>query len=254
MLATALCGAGLPEPTGYGLAGWVRGAPVETTDGEFTGLPIPATAEIVLEGEVSPPGQDQSGAPNVNVKVRRLYFRKDPIMLAGAPFLASTHGVLASPAAALWIELEERGVAGIHGVNQRPWGVTLLSIKQLHADHVKHATRALVESSASKDLRYAIVVDEDIDPFNLEKVFWAIATRYEPQVALDIVRRLNGGADGLTGAVDVTGPAHHSGSAAIIDACRPYRWIDKFPRTTDISEALMKQTVQKWGKVLERKN
>jgi len=258
LLAAALGGSGLPGLAGYGLAGWFRGAAVEVTDGEFTGLPIPANAEIVLEGEVNPPGQaagaqaqDQTLPPTV--KIHRLYFRNDPIMLAGAPFLTSTHGVLASNAAALWLDLEDRGLAGIHGVNHRPWGVTVMSIKQLDAGHVKRVTRALMESSASRNLRYAIVVDDDIDPFNLEKVFWAIATRYEPQVALEIVRRVGMGGDDLTGAKENGGTANHGGAAAIIDACRPYRWIDKFPRTTDISEALMKQTVHKWGKVLERK-
>ncbi len=252
LLAAALCGVGMPEPPGYGFAGWFRGAAVEVIGGELTGLPIPATAEIVLEGEVNPPGQDQSGAPKVTI--HRLYFRNDPIMLAGAPFLPSTYGVLASSTAALWIELEERGVAGIHGINQRPWGVTVVSIKQLDAAHVQRVSRALIESSASRNLRYAIVVDDDIDPFNLEKVFWAIATRYEPQEALDIIRPTKQQEAQASGAQEGGSTTSHSGAAAIIDACRPYRWIDKFPRTTDISEALMKQTIQKWGKVLERNN
>jgi 4-hydroxy-3-polyprenylbenzoate decarboxylase len=33
----------------------MRGAPVEITKGEFTDLPIPASAEVVLEGEMLPP-------------------------------------------------------------------------------------------------------------------------------------------------------------------------------------------------------
>src|SRR5437764_14601256 len=39
----------------YGFAGWMRGAPVEVTKGVVTNLPIPATAEVVLEGEMLPP-------------------------------------------------------------------------------------------------------------------------------------------------------------------------------------------------------
>jgi 3-polyprenyl-4-hydroxybenzoate decarboxylase len=92
-------------------------------------------------------------------------------------------------------------------------------------------------------MRYAVIVDDDIDPYNLEKVFWAIVTRYEAQQAVQILRRLQGDA----------GTAAAPGSAVIIDGCRPFRWLDKFPRTTDISEELMRKTVEKWGKVLERR-
>jgi UbiD family decarboxylase len=41
----------------YDFAGYIKGEPVEVIRGEVTGLPIPATAEIVLEGEIPPPGQ-----------------------------------------------------------------------------------------------------------------------------------------------------------------------------------------------------
>jgi len=245
----------MARAAGFGFAGWFRGAPVEVTEGEHTGLPIPANAEIVLEGEVNPPNQDPAGPvlDQATVKIHRLYCRNDPIILAGAPFLASSHGVLASSAAALWLELEDHGIEGISGVNHRPWGVTVVSLKQVDAGHVKRVARALMESSVSRDLRYAILVDDDIDPFNLEKVFWAIATRYEPQAALDIVRRVGEAEVDVTGAREGSGTTLHSDSAAMIDACRPYRWIDQFPRTTDISEELMKRTVQKWGAFLERK-
>ena len=39
----------------YGFTGWMRGAAVEVTKGLTTDLPIPATAEVVLEGEMLPP-------------------------------------------------------------------------------------------------------------------------------------------------------------------------------------------------------
>jgi len=42
----------------------------------------------------------------------------------------------------------------------------------------------------------------------------------------------------------------YTGAVAIIDACRPYHWIEEFPRTTKIDESLLKATHAKWGKVL----
>ena len=51
---------GVPE---YGFSGWMRGTPVEVTKGAATDLPIPATAEVVLEGEMLAPetGTDIEG-------------------------------------------------------------------------------------------------------------------------------------------------------------------------------------------------
>jgi len=42
--------------------------------------------------------------------------------------------------------------------------------------------------------------------------------------------------------------ADYTGAVAIIDACKPYHWIDEFPGTTKISEELLKATEEKWGK------
>ena len=44
----------------YEYAGFLRGEPVEVIEGKLTGLPIPATAEIAIEGEVPPPPNGES--------------------------------------------------------------------------------------------------------------------------------------------------------------------------------------------------
>jgi 4-hydroxy-3-polyprenylbenzoate decarboxylase len=261
LLAVALSGTP-PGASGYDFAGWIRGAAVETTAGEFTGLPIPATAEVVLEGEITPPEtqatsallddiaarQPQNALPRPTITIHGIYFRSEPIIIGNPPFTGTTHGVLASGAAFLWNELERSNIANITAINHRPWGVIIVAINQLDSAHVQRLAHALVESSAGHNLKFAIIVDEDIDPYNLEKVFWAVATRYEPEFALKIVRRLNSdsapGEDGRSAAIQ-------GDAAAIIDACRPYRWKDKFPRTTDISAELTRKTIAKWGKILE---
>src|SRR5207249_1300406 len=42
----------------YDYAGALRGAPVEVIRAPLTGLPVPATSEIVLEGEIPPPEEE----------------------------------------------------------------------------------------------------------------------------------------------------------------------------------------------------
>src|SRR5437870_3452412 len=86
------------------VAGGLRGAPVEVIPGPLTGLPIPAQAEIAIEGEVPPPnveaadegpfgewpgyysgGTRGTGEQQPVIRVKALYFRDEPIIMNMAP-------------------------------------------------------------------------------------------------------------------------------------------------------------------------
>ena len=112
--------------------GGLRGAPVDVIRGDVTGLPIPATAEIAIEGEVPPPqeqvhvegpfgewpGYYAHGAANEPViRVKKLYYRNNPI-LCGAPPLKPPFITFGVPigAAAIWNYLEKADVPDIKGV------------------------------------------------------------------------------------------------------------------------------------------
>ena len=84
----------------YDYAGGLRNKPVEVVRGKTTDLPIPAGAEIVLEGEILPPGVDDrlegpfgeytgyyaSGARNEPAfKVKCVMHRNDPIITGHPP-------------------------------------------------------------------------------------------------------------------------------------------------------------------------
>ena len=43
----------------YDFAGYVRGKPIEVVPGRLTGFPVPATAEVVLEGEIPSPEEEK---------------------------------------------------------------------------------------------------------------------------------------------------------------------------------------------------
>src|SRR6202044_3359230 len=49
-----LSGAPMPDVSEYDLAGGLRGEPIDVIRGPYTGFPIPADCEIVLEGEPTP--------------------------------------------------------------------------------------------------------------------------------------------------------------------------------------------------------
>lgn len=248
----------------YGFAGWMRGGPVEITRGVATDLPIPATAEVIFEGEMPPPeeGTDIEGPfgefsgyygggarPAPVTIVKSILYRNHPIILGAPPFLGSSRGVLSSRGILVWNELEALGIPDIKAVNYS-WGMCIISLKQAYPGHAMRAAHGAVGGTAGYHGRFVIVVDDDIDPYNLEQVLWAIATRCDPETSLDVCRRI------WSYKIDPRLPKHkkevadYTGSVAIIDACRPYHWINDFPATTQISEELLKETSAKWGKFI----
>jgi UbiD family decarboxylase len=248
----------------YGFAGWMQGAPVEVTEGEVTGLPVPANAEVVLEGEMLPPSQGMEiegpfgevsgyyggGARPAPVTViKSMLFRNEPIILGAPPFLGTGRGILTSRGVLIWNELETLGIPNINGVNYS-WGMAIISLKQAYPGHAMRAAHGALGGTAAYHGRFVIVVDEDIDPYNLEQVLWALATRCDPETSLDVCRRI------WSYKIDPRLPKHkkevgdYTGSVAIIDACRPYYWIEDFASTTQISAELLKETQAKWGQIL----
>jgi 4-hydroxy-3-polyprenylbenzoate decarboxylase len=77
--------------------------------------------------------------------------------------------------------------------------------------------------------RYTIVVDDDIDVSNLEEVVWALLTRSDPATSIDIIR--NAWSTPLDPRIEPERKeaGDYTNSRAVIDACRPYHWRDKFP-------------------------
>ena len=98
--------------------------------------------------------------------------------------------------------------------------------------------------------RLVVVVDDDIDPSNLNDVMWAIATRCEPAENVDIIR--NGWSSTLDPRIP---PAEKergitSHSKMVINACRPFSWIEQFPATTAIAHDEARAIEDKWRDVI----
>jgi 3-polyprenyl-4-hydroxybenzoate decarboxylase len=79
---------------------------------------------------------------------------------------------------------------------------------------------------------------------------WAVATRCEPAEGIDIVR--NAWSSALDPRISPEdkkrGVTSHS--KAIIDACRPFAWREKFPPTSALSSDEAREIETKWGKFL----
>jgi 4-hydroxy-3-polyprenylbenzoate decarboxylase len=249
----------------YDFAGAIKGAPIEVFAGPVNGLPLPARAEIILEGELLPPsretfpegpfgeftgyyGADRRPCPVMEVAA--IHHRNNPILLGSPPMKPPRfHFGLPLRAAGIWSNLTTAGVTDVVGVWQHVAQLmTVVALKQRYDGHAKRA--GMIAAAHSYMGRLIVVVDEDVDPSNLADVMWAVATRCEPSEQIDIVR------NAWSSALDPRIPPESklrgvtSHSKAIIDACRPFAWIDKFPRTFALSPDEARAIEEKWGRVL----
>ena len=84
------------------------------------------------------------------------------------------------------------------------------------------------------------VVDEDIDPTNLDDVIWAIVTRTSPERAIEITRwTCSSSADPAVSPLLEDGGSHSAGlytSKAIIDACWPWEWRERAFPVVNVSD------------------
>ena len=250
----------------YEFAGAIKGAPVEVHPGPQTGLPLPAHAEIVLEGRLLPmrdttlpegPFGEFTGyyaaeaRPAPVMQVTGVFHRNDPILLGSPPMKPPRfHFGLPLRAATIWQNLDAAGVTEVVGVWQHV--SQLMTVVALRARYDGHAKRAaLVAAAHSYMARLVVVVDEDVDPSNLNDVMWAVATRCEPSEQVDIIR--NAWSSALDPRIHpdakLAGTTAHS--KLIVEACRPFSWRDRFPPTSALSQEELRATEEKWGERLK---
>lgn len=87
-----------------------------------------------------------------------------------------------------------------------------------------------------------------ISPINMDEVLWALATRSDPEKDIDIIRR----AWSTPPDTMIRKPTDcYMNSRAIIDACKPYEWINEFPEEVKVSPELAARVRERRGKVLE---
>jgi UbiD family decarboxylase len=256
----------------YEFAGALRGKPYPVIRGEVTGLPIPANAEIVLEGFLDPQKRRKEGPfgewtgyyassfrdePVLDVKA--IYYRNNPIILGCPPNrppdeLGRYRAVIRS--GLLKQSIEKAGLSGIKAAWAHEVGgsrlLLAIAIEQRYAGHatqVGHvASQCHVGAYAG---RYVIVVDEDIDVSNLEEVIWAMLTRSDPATSIDIIHHAWSTALDPRIHPDDKPKGKLTNSRAIIDACRPYDWRDRFPLVNKPSPQVARKAREKFSYLLE---
>jgi len=267
------------QPIPYGIceydwAGGVRRKPYRVFEGKVTGLPLPADAEIILEGFAYPGvkklegrfgewtgyfGGDAIEEPVIEVKA--IYHRNDPIHWGMPPHFPPDDCMRYQEvvkSALLHLELQNAGVPDVADV----WCpavagtrfLVIVAIRQRYPGHARQAGHAAMGCRIGAYAgRYVIVVDDDIDVTDLNKVIWAVCTRSDPETSIDIAKRAWGGRLDPRINPEDKRAGNVFNSRAIIDATKPWEWFDRYPIVNAPSPETLKDAQEKWGFLLEEK-
>ncbi|WP_308404703.1 UbiD family decarboxylase [Streptomyces sioyaensis] len=181
----------------YELAGALRGAPAPIARAPLTGLPVPWGAEVVIEGviegrkrEIEGPfgeftGHYSGGRKMTVLRIDKISYRTDPVfehLYLGMPWTEVDYLIAANTCVPLYEQLtkdfpEVQAVNAMytHGL------VVIVSTKKRYGGFAKAVGMRVL--TTPHGLGYAatvIVVDEDVDPFHLPQVMWALSTKMNP--------------------------------------------------------------------------
>ena len=195
-------------PFGYnelGVAGAIRNQAVQLVDGLTVDEKAIARSEYTLEGYIMPneriqedinthtgkampefPGYDGDANPALQViKVTAVTHRKNAIMQSVIGPSEEHVSMAGIPTEASILQLVDRAIPGkVKNVYNPPaGGGKLMTIMQIHkeneADEGIQRQAALLAFSAFKELKTVILVDEDVDIFDMNDVIWTMNTRFQ---------------------------------------------------------------------------
>jgi vanillate/4-hydroxybenzoate decarboxylase subunit C len=186
----------------YEMAGALRGEPCPVTSAPLTGIDVPWGSEVVLEGvvvgrqrEIEGPfgeftGHYTGGRRMPVIRVDSICFRTDPIfehLYLGMPWTEldyligpSTCLPLLEQLRAEFPEVQAVNAMYTHGL------VAIISTGSRYGGYAKAVgMRAMTTRHGLGYCKVVIVVDEQVDPFDLPQVMWALSTKMNP--AYDLV-------------------------------------------------------------------
>ncbi|MCS7142193.1 MAG: UbiD family decarboxylase [Aigarchaeota archaeon] len=186
------------------IAGALRGEPLELVKGETVDVLVPASAEIIIEGKLSTQTEDlqdegpfaewmgYSGAvtKQPSIRVTAITHRKDPIFQSciSAHRYSETTMLYSIPFIRWYSQMREivPGFKDLNMPEELRMYYAVISITKRYPGWGKNAIYAALGSGYGQaNLVGVIVVDDDVDPYDMEQVLTAVSTRVDPE--LDIV-------------------------------------------------------------------
>lgn len=205
------------------VAGALAGEPLEVVRCETVDIDVPATAEIVIEGEIptdvlipDPPSGEHTGYTFIDrmvfeFRVRCITHRRNPIWQdlvdQFPPSESSVMGNLTRESRMLSFLRDACGIPQVKDVAFHHCGGSrrfcVIRMQDIGTTrrlprHVWHALHSSLAVS-SEWPKIVIAVDADVDPWDLESVFWAVSFRYQPHRDTQIIQGRGATADQSAG-------------------------------------------------------
>ncbi|MEC1683444.1 phenolic acid decarboxylase BsdC [Bacillus mojavensis] len=189
----------LYDQSEYEMAGAIQGEPYRIVKSKLSDLDIPWGAEVVLEGEIIAgereyegpfgefTGHYSGGRSMPIIKIKRVYHRNNPIfehLYLGMPWTECDYMIGINTCVPLYQQLKEAYPNEIVAVNAMYTHglIAIVSTKNRYGGFSKAVgMRALTTPHGLGYCKMVIVVDEDVDPFNLPQVMWALSTKMHPK-------------------------------------------------------------------------
>ncbi|PRS06239.1 phenolic acid decarboxylase [Bacillus atrophaeus] len=189
----------LYDQSEYEMAGAIQGEPYRIVKSKLSDLDIPWGAEVVLEGEIIAEereyegpfgeftGHYSGGRSMPIIKIKRVSHRNHPIfehLYLGMPWTECDYMIGINTCVPLYQQLKEAYPSEIVAVNAMYTHglIAIVSTKTRYGGFAKAVgMRALTTPHGLGYCKMVIVVDEDVDPFNLPQVMWALSTKMHPK-------------------------------------------------------------------------
>ena len=244
------------------LAGFIRDAGVELTPAVSVDLMVPAHAEIVLEGYVTPgeermegPFGDHTGyyslaEPYPVFHVTTITRRHNPIYpttFVGRP--PTEDYWMGKVTERVFLPLIRLILPEVVDINMPAEGIfhnlVLVSMKKEYPGHARKVMYGLWGLGLLSLTKVIVVVDDFVDVQNPSEVAWRVANNINPSTDLVLV-------DGPIDDLDVASPTPRFGSKVGIDATRKgpqegyYR---EWPPDIEMSAEIREQVSQRWSEL-----
>lgn len=178
-----------PDGNEMALAAAMQGAPWPMRRCKTIDLEVPAQTEIVIEGRILPHVKRPEGpfgefmgyyvevGDNHIFEVTHVSWRKDALYHGLVCGSAEDLRPLEAATAARIYKVLKAQVPGVLDVSCRPTVMnTIVKIRKQYEGHAGHVLLAAMGSHLDYN-KMVVVVDEDVDIYNMEEVIWAFLTR-----------------------------------------------------------------------------
>ncbi|MFF1359976.1 non-oxidative vanillic acid decarboxylases subunit C [Streptomyces sp. NPDC058297] len=203
--------AGMPmayDQSEYEMAGALRGAPAPIATAPLTGFDVPWGSEVVIEGviesrkrQIEGPfgeftGHYSGGRRMPVIRVDRVSYRTDPVfesLYLGMPWTECDYLVGPNTCVPLLKQLraEFPEVQAVNAMYTHGLMVIISTAKRYGGFAKAVGMRAMTTPHGLGYVSQVILVDEDVDPFNLPQVMWAMSAKVNPKDDVVVIPNLS---------------------------------------------------------------